>query len=199
MGLFLRLTLVFTGARSGGPDMTSEPLWVFGYGSLVWNPGFHWDERVPATLPGFARTFCMRSIHHRGTEENPGLVLALDPTPDASCRGLAFRVRAGEEGATLMSLRERELISSAYVEETLRIALDDGREVDALAYVVDTAHVQYCGGLDLETQAQIIAQAVGGRGPNTEYLWNTVAHLRELGIEDAELVWLSDRVRTLRT
>jgi cation transport protein ChaC len=179
--------------------MTSEPLWVFGYGSLMWNPGFHWDERVPATLPGFARTFCMRSIHHRGTEENPGLVLALDPAPDASCRGLAFRVRAGEEGATLMSLRERELISSAYVEETLRVTLADGREVDALAYVVDTAHVQYCGGLDLETQAQIIAMAVGGRGPNTEYLWNTVAHLRELGIEDAELVWLSDRVTTLRT
>jgi cation transport protein ChaC len=98
-----------------------------------------------------------------------------------------------------MSLRERELISSAYVEETLRVTLADGREVDALAYVVDTAHVQYCGGLDLETQAQIIAAAVGGRGPNTEYLWNTVAHLRELGIEDAELVWLSDRVTTLRT
>jgi cation transport protein ChaC len=178
--------------------MTSEPLWVFGYGSLIWNPGFQWDECVRATLPGYARTFCMRSIHHRGTEEIPGLVLALDPAPGACCRGLAFRVRAGEEGATLMSLRERELISSAYVERTLRVTLDDRRAIDALAYVVDTAHVQYCGGLDLETQAQIIAVAVGGRGPNTEYLWNTVAHLRELGIEDAELVWLSDRVRMLR-
>ena len=176
----------------------AEPLWVFGYGSLMWNPGFSWDERVPATLPGFARTFCMRSIHHRGTVEEPGLVLALDPAPEASCRGLAFRVAAGEEGGTLQYLRERELISSAYVEETHRVTLDDGRAVAALTYVVDTAHVQYCGGLDLETQARIIARAVGGRGPNTEYLWNTVAHLRELGIEDAELVWLSDRVRALR-
>jgi cation transport protein ChaC len=178
--------------------MTAEPLWVFGYGSLMWNPGFPWAERLPATLPGFARTFCMRSIHHRGTVEAPGLVLALDPAPEASCRGLAFRVAPGEEGATLQTLRERELISSAYVEETHRIALDDGREVAALTYVVDTGHVQYCGGLDLETQARIIAAAIGGRGPNTEYLWNTVAHLTELGILDPELVWLSDRVRALR-
>ena len=178
--------------------MTAEPLWVFGYGSLMWNPGFPWAERLPATLPGFARTFCMRSIHHRGTAEAPGLVLALDPAPGASCRGLAFRVAPGEEGGTLQTLRERELVSSAYLEETHRVALDDGREVLALAYVVDTAHVQYCGGLDLETQARIIAGAVGGRGPNTEYLWNTVAHLAELGIEEADLVWLADRVRALR-
>jgi cation transport protein ChaC len=178
--------------------MTAERLWVFGYGSLMWNPGFSWDERVRATLPGFARTFCMRSIHHRGTVEEPGLVLALDPAAGAMCHGLAFRVAAGEEGGTLQYLRERELISSAYVEETHRVTLADGREVEALAYVVDTAHVQYCDGLDLETQARIIARAVGGRGPNTEYLWNTVAHLTELGIEDADLLWLSERVRALR-
>ena len=180
--------------------MTSEPLWVFGYGSLMWNPGFHWDERVPATLHGFARTFCMRSIHHRGTEDDAG------PRPRARSR--AWRVlprgspsasgRPGRRARRSCPCANANSISSAYVEETLRVALDDGREVEALAYVVDTAHVQYCGGLDLETQAQIIAVAVGGRGPNTEYLWNTVAHLRELGIEDAELVWLSDRVRALR-
>jgi cation transport protein ChaC len=79
------------------------------------------------------------------------------------------------------------------------VNLDDGRVVAALTYVVDTAHVQYCGGLDLEAQAQIIAKAVGGRGPNTEYLWNTVTHLGELGIEDVELFWLSERVRALST
>jgi cation transport protein ChaC len=106
-------------------------------------------------------------------------------------------VAQGEEGGTLQYLRERELISSAYLEETHRVTLDDGREVAALTYVVDTAHAQYCGGLDLETQARIIARAVGGRGPNTEYLWNTVAHLAELGIEDSDLVWLSHRVRAL--
>ena len=174
-----------------------EPLWVFGYGSLMWNPGFAWAERVLATLPGFQRTFCMRSIHHRGTQEAPGLVLALDPHPEATCRGLAFRIPEGEEGGTLQYLRERELISSAYVEETRAVTLSDGRQVRALTYVVDTGHVQYCGGLDLETQARIIATAVGGRGPNTEYLWNTVTHLVDLGIHDPELVWLSERVRAL--
>jgi glutathione-specific gamma-glutamylcyclotransferase len=199
MGLFLKVFLVFTGGRQGEPEMSVEPLWVFGYGSLMWNPGFAWVERLPATLPGFARTFCMRSVHHRGTSESPGLVLALDPAPEISCRGLAFRIPEGEKGGTLQYLRERELISSAYVEQTHRVNLDDGRAVVALTYVVDTTHVQYCGGLDLETQAQIIAKAAGGRGPNTEYLWNTVTHLGELGIEDLELFWLSERVRALST
>ena len=181
------------------PEPKDAALWVFGYGSLMWNPGFAWDERVRATLPGFARTFCMRSIHHRGTPEAPGLVLALDPHPGAVCRGVAFRIPEGEEGGTLQYLRERELISSAYVEETHSLTLDDGRQVPALAYVVDSAHVQYCGGLDLETQARIIATATGGRGPNSEYLWNTVAHLLDLGIRDADLLWLSERVRALTT
>jgi cation transport protein ChaC len=177
--------------------MADAPLWVFGYGSLMWNPGFAHEDRVLATLPGYARTFCMRSIHHRGTEANPGLVLALDRTPDAACRGLAFRVAARDADATLTYLRERELISSAYLEERHSVTLDHGAEVEAVAYVVDTAHVQYCGGLPLETQAQIIARAVGGRGPNTEYLYNTVAHLTELGIADPDLEWLVARVRHL--
>lgn len=175
----------------------TAPLWVFGYGSLVWNPGFPYSERVRARLPGFARTFCMRSIHHRGTPEHPGLVLALDPHPEGACEGVAFRVETGEEGGTLATLRERELVSSAYVEETHLLHLEDGRRVEAITYVVDTAHDQYCGGLELETQARIIAAAHGGRGPNTEYLWNTAAHLAELGIPDPDLEWLSHRVRVL--
>ncbi len=157
-------------------------------------PGFHWDERVPATLPGFARTFCMRSIHHRGTEGEPGLVLALDPTPGTSCRGLAFRVRVGEEGATLMSLRERELISSAYVEETLSIALDDGREVRS-AGLRGRHHTRaILRRPRLETQAQI-SRGGGRPWPEHGIPLEYGRHLRELGIEDTELVWLSDRVR----
>lgn len=177
--------------------MAEAPLWVFGYGSLMWNPGFAYEDRVLATLPGYARTFCMRSIHHRGTDANPGLVLALDRTAGAACRGLAFRVAAGQAGSTLDYLRERELISSAYLEERHAVTLDHGTQVEAVAYVVDTSHVQYCGGLPLETQARIIARAVGGRGPNTEYLYNTVAHLGELGIADPDLEWLVARVRRL--
>ena len=177
--------------------MSTAPVWIFGYGSLMWHPGFAYDERIIATLPGYARTFCMRSIHHRGTEANPGLVLALDAVDGAACDGLAFSVAHGQSDETLTYLRERELISSAYLEKTLEIKLSDGRRVDAVTYVVDTEHVQYCGGLDLGHQAEIISAAVGGRGPNTEYLYNTAAHLEELGIEDADLTWLARRVREI--
>ena len=177
--------------------MANKPLWVFGYGSLMWNPGFAEAERLRARLNGYARTFCMRSIHHRGTDENPGLVLALDPAQEAACDGVAFRVSPGQENQTLDYLRERELVSSAYLEEVLELRLTDGRQVEAVCYVVDTDHVQYCGGLALQEQAEIIAQAVGGRGPNTEYLYNTYTHLRELGIEDQALEWLTQQVREL--
>ena len=173
-------------------------MWVFGYGSLVWNPGFETRERVIATLPGYHRSFCMRSIHHRGTDEQPGLVLALDEADDASCLGVALAVADGQEQATLDYLRERELISSAYLERFLEIRLADGRHVEAVTYVVDPHHVQYCGGLPLSEQAQIIASAVGGRGPNDEYLYNTAAHLGELGIHDPDLDWLSAEVRRIK-
>lgn len=172
-------------------------MWVFGYGSLVWNPGFEVAERVIARLPGYQRSFCMRSVHHRGTDETPGLVLALDAAPETQCHGVALRAHAHEADAVLDYLRERELVSSAYLETRLGIHLEDGRAVEALTYVVDADHVQYCGGLDLEEQARIIARATGGRGPNTEYLYNTTAHLEELGISDTELDWLVTRVRQI--
>ncbi len=174
-----------------------RPLWVFGYASLMWNPGFPVAERALATLEGFHRSFCMSSIHHRGTVEEPGLVLALDPSATAQCTGLALRVEDGAEAASIAYLRERELISSAYVERLVQVTLANGAAVDALTYVVDTTHEQYVAHLELHQQAEIIARAVGGRGPNTEYLWNTVAHLEELGIADPDLQWLSDRVREL--
>lgn len=172
-------------------------MWVFGYGSLLWNPGFDVAESVIGTLPGYARSFCMRSIHHRGTEDDPGLVLALDEQPGQQCSGVALRVAEGLEDQTLIYLRERELISSAYVEKTLNVDLSDGRKVDALVYVIDESHGQYCGGLPLEEQAQIIAKAVGGRGPNTEYLYNTASHLSAVGLHDPSLEWLSARVKEI--
>lgn len=178
--------------------MTGGEMWVFGYASLIWNPGFPFEESVLARLRDYSRSFCMRSIHHRGTPQAPGLVLALDAHPGAACEGVAFRVDALQTVPVLAYLRERELISSAYVEKRLPLRLEDGREVEAVAYVVDREHVQYCGGLSLEEQAGIIAGAVGGRGPNDEYLFNTAAHLAELGIADEELSWLSRRVRAIK-
>ena len=109
---------------------------------------------------------------------------------------VAFAVAPGEEEATLAALRERELISAAYLEVTLPLATAEG-PIEALAYVIDPHHAQYCGGMSLEEQAQIIARASGGRGPNRDYLWSTAAHLAELGISDPDLDWLANRVRSL--
>ena len=176
-------------------------LWVFGYGSLLWNPGFPVAETRVARLHGWHRSFCMSSIHHRGTPERPGLVLALDRAEAAHCDGLAFRVAADRAPWTVEYLRERELISSAYIETRQAVVFREcgTRQEDVLTFVIDRAHVQYRGDLDLEAQARIIATAVGGRGPNDEYLYNTAAHLAELGLADADLDWLSARVRALTT
>lgn len=175
-------------------EVTPRPLWVFGYGSLLWKPGFDVAEARLAHLAGFRRRFCMWSIHHRGTVEDPGLVLALEEHEGGTCRGMALRVDDAEADGVVDYLRERELVSSAYVETTLPLTLDDGREVAALAYVMDRGHIQYTGDLSLERQAEIIAGAAGGMGPNCEYLWNTAAHMREVGIEDEDVFWLSERV-----
>ncbi len=173
------------------------PLWVFGYGSLLWNPGFPVAETRIARLHGWHRSFCMSSIHHRGTEEDPGLVLALDALEGAFCDGLALRTEQGHEEATIAYLRERELISSAYVETRQEIEFRDGaRQADVLTYVINRDHVQYCQH-PLAVQAQIIAGATGGRGPNDEYLFNTAEHLADLGIGDAELDDLVAQVRAL--
>jgi cation transport protein ChaC len=174
-----------------------KPLWVFGYGSLIWNPDFPVAETRVARLPGWHRSFCMRSIHHRGTETDPGLVLALDRAPNSACAGVAFRVADGAENETLAALRERELVSSAYLEEWLPVHFEDGEGVVALCYVIDAVHDQYCGALSPEDQAQIIAKAVGRRGPNCDYLFNTSDHLASLGIGDRDLEWLAARVRDI--
>lgn len=141
----------------------------------------------------------MSSIHHRGTVETPGLVLALDRAEAAHCDGLAFRVAAADADATIAYLRERELISSAYLETRVEVTFrEGGRQGDVLAYVIDPAHEQYRGDLSLEMQACIIAAAVGGRGPNDEYLINTARHLSELGLADGDLDWLVARVHGLK-
>ena len=171
-------------------------MWVFGYGSLLWNPGFAPADQVTAVLADYHRSFCMLSIHHRGTAETPGLVLALDHAPGARCTGVALQAAPDEAEAVLAYLRERELVSAAYHERHVPLHLADGRTVEALAYVIDPDHRQYVD-YPLETQAQMIARAVGGRGPNREYLLNTHAHLTQMGINDPDMDWLAERVSRL--
>jgi len=170
-------------------------LWVFAYGSLMWKPGFEFVESRRARLDGYRRGFCMWSIHHRGSVEDPGLVLALDPDANASCEGIALRVGSHARVEVLTYLRERELISSAYLERFETVVLEDGAAVEAVAYVMDPSHEQYTGALSLETQAEVIARSVGGMGPNDEYLFATLTQLNKMGCPDPEMEEIARLVR----
>jgi len=163
-------------------------IWIFGYGSLMWRPGFSYLEARPARLHGFHRSFCVYSWHHRGTRERPGLVLGLDR--GGSCLGRAFRVAAADADAVVAYLDEREMVTSVYRPIQHLVRLPD-EMVTARAYVVDRGHPQYAGKLSLEDQARCIDGARGVSGINTEYLASTVAHLHEMGINDGPLhqVW----------
>jgi cation transport protein ChaC len=167
--------------------MGKQDIWVFGYGSLVWRPGFECAHKETARLNDYARSFCMWSVHYRGSHEHKGLVLALDHKHGVHCDGVAFRVDADCADEVLEYLRARELISAAYLEVQRDITLASGDVVNAYTYVIDPGHEQYAAHLNLDEQAEIIARAVGTVGPNTEYLFNVATHLDEWGIADAEL------------
>ena len=177
--------------------MTSDmgDLWVFGYGSLMWRPGFDAIEALPARLSGFHRALCVRSFVHRGTREHPGLVLGLDR--GGSCRGMAFRVIAANRDTVLTYLRERELVTNVYAERILGVTLNDGRKFSAVTYVVDRNHVQYAAGLSVDAAAQIVSQATGVSGANPHYVASTVQHLRQLGIHDTLLEGIVKRLQLL--
>jgi cation transport protein ChaC len=174
--------------------------WVFGYGSLMWKPGFEAVEARMARLEGYKRAFALSSVHYRGTVEFPGLVLGLDWDPACDCTGLALRIGPDQADEVRHYLAERELVSRAYFEVRHRITLlcdgpGKGEPVDAICYILDRTHPQYAGGMALEDQADIICKAAGPTGTNSDYLFNTVSHLSELGVEDPELVALERLVR----
>jgi glutathione-specific gamma-glutamylcyclotransferase len=174
---------------------TMGDLWVFGYGSLMWRPGFEAVEILPARLSGFHRALCVHSYVHRGTRERSGLVLGLDR--GGSCRGMAFRVEAANRDAVTGYLRERELVTNVYLEKTVGVALNDGRKVLALTYVVDQKHIQYAANLSVEDAAQIVAGASGVSGTNPDYVANTVQHLRQMDIHDSLLEGIVTRLQLL--
>lgn len=173
--------------------------WVFGYGSLMWAPDFPVAERVIARSDGWRRSFCLLSVCHRGTLAQPGLVLGLERCTGASCTGLALRIEDALWPEVIAAIRTRELVTEAYREASIDLALADGRRVAAVTYVMRPEHRQYAAGLSADEQAAIIAAAHGGRGPNADYLFNTVAHLAELGIPDNDMAGLAERVRALKT
>ena len=159
--------------------------WIFGYGSLMWRPGFAHADAEPARLPGLHRSLCVYSHVHRGTPERPGLVLGLDF--GGQCSGIAFRVAPADWEETVAYLREREQVTLVYREELRNVRLRSGHRAKALTYVVDRAHPQYAGKLDPTSQIAHIQQGHGKSGPNVEYVMRTLDHLRELGIRDPGL------------
>lgn len=165
----------------------SEDRWVFGYGSLMWRPGFPFIERRTALLHGRRRAFCIYSVHHRGTYERPGLVLGL--APGGAVRGVAYRVAGARWPEVYAYLREREQPTETYFEAWSELKIDGaggdkGAKVRSLVFLSDRAHGQWAGALTLEQQAELIAGAKGLSGPNIDYLRDLVMHLREDGVRD---------------
>ncbi|MEM7461167.1 MAG: gamma-glutamylcyclotransferase [Pseudomonadota bacterium] len=159
--------------------------WVFGYGSLMWNPGFETIKRSKAVMHGVHRALCIHSWVHRGTQKNPGLVLGLDR--GGSCHGVGLKVDGQIRESVIEYLRARELVTRVYIEQWRCIRLETGERVQALTYLVDRDHVQYAGRMSDHEICEIISRSSGKSGKNIDYVVNTVDHLRETGIHDPHL------------
>jgi cation transport protein ChaC len=169
------------------PELSKGDLWVFGYGSLMWRPGFEFIEQVPARLIGEHRALCVYSFDHRGTPEKPGLVLGLDR--GGACRGIAFRVAATRRDDTVDYLRSREQTTNVYREVMRSVWLENKarQRVSALAYVVDRGHVQYAGRLSPAEQLRYVQQGHGRSGNNRDYVLSTVKSIEAQGFRDPQL------------
>ena len=179
----------------GQNESPADERWVFGFGSLMWRPGFAFVERQAATLHGRRRAFCIYSVHHRGTPERKGLVLGL--APGGAARGAAYRVAEKDWSDVYAYLKEREQPTETYVEAAVHVRLADGRRVKALGFLSDTAHPQWAGALTFEEQARLIAGSQGLSGRNIDYLRDLVEHLRLDGVRDRGMERLLTRVEQL--
>ncbi len=162
-----------------------EGIWIFGYASLMWRPGFPYVEAHPALLRGYHRALCVWSTVYRGTPESPGLVMGLDR--GGSCKGRAFRLAAADVPEVMAYLHEREMSTNVYAPKFLDVRLDDGRTVAAYNFIVRRDHEQYTGKLGIREAAEIVERAVGPSGSSLEYLGNTLEHLDEMGIVEGPL------------
>lgn len=175
--------------------LSKGDVWVFGYGSLMWNPGFPYVDWAPALVYGYHRELCIYSSRWRGTPERPGLVLGLDR--GGACRGIAFRIAVPDVSTSLDALWEREMRRGVYHPRLLRARLP-GRTARVLTFVANPRHPGYAGTLPTERIADLIANCRGDRGPNIEYLVRTLKHLAELGVQDHHLLRVMEAVRALQ-
>ncbi|WP_182417781.1 gamma-glutamylcyclotransferase [Bartonella sp. HY038] len=171
-----------------------DSFWVFGYGSLMWNPGFVYEEAKLCRLHGYHRSFCIYSTHYRGTVEQPGLVLGLKK--GGSCLGLGFKIAEEHAQKTYDYLVEREQVTGVYKEKHLNLYFDDHSHNHGLAFVADPLHEQYAEKLDLQSMADLISKAAGIAGKNADYALNTVERLQKIGIHDRQLTKLAQILKT---
>lgn len=168
---------------------------IFGYGSLMWNPGFPHLRAERARLRGFRRRLCILSHHHRGTPERPGLVFGLEPEPRGVVEGMAFAVDPAREAEVLGCLDAREQPTLVYERRKLPVELlESGATVEAWAYVVRRDHPQYAGDLSFERRLALVRQGRGRSGACVDYVLDTLEHLRALGIHDPELEEIAARL-----
>lgn len=174
------------------PPCGGQDLWLFAYGSLLWDPGFYYEEKRPGLLRGYHRAFCVYSHRYRGTPEKPGLVLGLDR--GGQCRGIAYRVHCDKADEVMQYLWEREMTNQTYQCRELKVETPDG-PATCRTFVVDRRHKHYTGKLTMARMVELISQGHGQRGAARDYLANTVRHLDELGLPDQRLQALLDAVK----
>ncbi len=170
------------------------PVWVFGYGSLMWNPAFHVADTLPATIQGFHRSFCLNLVFGRGSPEKPGLMLGLDQ--GGTCVGFAHMIDPHHVESELEILWMREMIGTTYHPTWVEGETERGA-MRMLTFVANRESKRYLGPQEFEAAAQRIATSEGILGNNRSYLYNTIKHLDELKIKDGELHELEARVREI--
>jgi len=172
-----------------------QGVWVFGYGSLMWNPAFHFADRMPGTIHGWHRSFCLSAPVGRGSVDQPGLMLGLDR--GGSCRGFVFRIEPNKVKSETRILWRREMISGGYVPRWVSARTSNG-PLRALTFTANRDHPRYVGRLPIEAAVQALAMAEGPLGRARDYLHNTVVHLDELGVADGSLHRLLNLVETFQ-
>ena len=170
----------------------AESAWIFAYGSLLWDPGFEYEESRPATIYGYHRRFCIHSHIYRGTPKRSGLVFGLDR--GGSCRGRVFRVAPDAARQVLGIIWDREMVYRVYLPRTLSAHAEEDR-IECRTFVANPSHEQYAGKMDVMHMAAVIAGASGKAGANSDYLEKTLSHLQELGLQDGRLLRLRTEVR----
>ncbi|EFL88005.1 cation transport protein chac [Ahrensia sp. R2A130] len=189
--------MIERGGESGQTSMTQDQVpadhfWVFGYGSLMWKPGFDYLERQRATMHGVHRSPCIFSWVHRGTVASPGIVMGLDE--GGFCEGVAFKVNMNQQREVVDYLRARELVTNVYIEVTREGHLDNGETVPMLCYVADTTHQQYADNLSIDALVAQISGAEGQSGKNEDYILDTVEKMREMEIHDERMEAVAARL-----